>query len=46
MCIRELSMIDPIATAVDMGLATRATAGPREVGAKLEALLAGRGGAP
>lgn len=39
-------MIDPTSTAVDVGLATRAAAGPREAGAKVEAFLAGHGGAP
>ncbi|MDC0674438.1 hypothetical protein [Nannocystis radixulma] len=40
-------MIDPISTIVDVGLATPAiTAGPRDAGAKVEAFLAGHGGAP
>lgn len=40
-------MINPISTTVDVGLATPATgAGPREARAKVEAFLAGNGGAP
>jgi len=45
--LRSKFMSDSISTAVDVGLATRATAaGPREAGAKVDAFVAGHGGAP